>query len=142
MVPESHASDDGVMKGPELRQASSCWPREGRLPIMPERYEREIEDILRNVERTRPKPSLGERLHLRRRGQSRQPERLRPRSRWLARHLRFSTSEWCVLSSTVLGLVAAGIAYTSGGGTVLTGILAVLAMLGTLLGMLTFWRAR
>jgi hypothetical protein len=26
---------------------------------MPERYEQEIEEILRNVERTRPKPSLG-----------------------------------------------------------------------------------
>lgn len=109
---------------------------------MPERYEREIEDILRNVERTRPKPSLRERLHLPRRGQAQRPERLRPRSRRLARHLRFSTSEWCGLSGIILGLVAAGIAYTSGGGTVLTGILAVLALLGILLGMLLFWRAR
>lgn len=109
---------------------------------MPERYEREIEDILRNVERTRPKPSLRERLHLGRRGPSRQPERLRPRSRRLARHFRLSTSEWCGLSGIILGLVAAGIAFTSGGGTVLTGILAVLAWLGILLSMLTFWRAR
>lgn len=107
---------------------------------MPERYESEIEDILRNAERSRPKLKLSERLHLGRRGPARRPERLRSRSRRLARHLRSSTAEWCMFSGIVLGLVAAGIAYTSGGGTVLTGILAVLAVLGILVSLVTFWR--
>ena len=108
---------------------------------MPQRYEREIEDILRNAERTQPKLSLRERLHLRRRGSLGPPERLRPRSARSARP-HFSTSEWYLLSGIAFGLVAAGIAYSSRGGTVLTGTLAVLAVLCLLLGMLTFWRAR
>ena len=106
---------------------------------MPERYEREIDDILRNLERTQPKPSLRERLHLRR-GGTRRPERPRPRSSRVRRSLRFTTSEWCLLAGTGCGLVAAGIAYTSASGNALTGVLAILAVFALLLGMVTFWR--
>jgi hypothetical protein len=55
-----------------------------------------------------------------------------------ARHLRFSPSEWYFLGGIVFGLVAAGLAYTSGSGTTLTGILAGLALLSILLGILSF----
>ena len=106
---------------------------------MPERYEREIDDILRDMEGMRPKPSLRERLGLGR-GGSRRPERLRSRSLRAPRRLLFTTSEWCLLVSIVCGLVAAGIAYTSGSGNALTGALAILAVLALLMGMLTFWR--
>jgi hypothetical protein len=109
---------------------------------MPERYEREIEDILRNTERTGPKRSMRERLHLGRRGQAGRPEPMRSRSARSARHLNVSTSEWCLLGGIVLGLVAAGIAYTGGSGNALSGTLAVLAFLCLLLGLLMFWRAR
>lgn len=109
---------------------------------MPDRYEREIDDILRNIEDARPKPSLRERLHLPRWGQDRRPARLRPRSARSARHRSISTAEWCLLAGIVLGTVAAGIAYTNGDGTALTGTLAVLAWLCLLLGLLTFWRAQ
>lgn len=106
---------------------------------MPERYEREIDDLLRNMERTRPKPSLRDRLRLRR-GGPRRPERLRPRASRATRHLLLATSEWCLLACIVCGLVAAGIAFTIGSGNALTGALAILAVLALLLGMVTFWR--
>jgi hypothetical protein len=109
---------------------------------MPDRYEREIEDMLRNIEDSRPTPSLRERLHLPRRGPARRPERLRSPSARAIRHRSISTSEWCLLGGSLLGMGAAGISYTSGSGTALTGALAGLALLGVLLGMLTFWRAR
>lgn len=107
---------------------------------MPNRYEREIEDILRTMKRTEPKRSLRERLHLGRRGQARRSERMRPRPARSALHLNFSPSEWCFMGGIVLGLVAAGGAYASGGGTALTGVLAVLAFLCIILGMITPWR--
>ena len=109
---------------------------------MPERYEREIEDMLRNTESTGPKLPFRERLHLRRRGQAQRPERLHPRRRRSAFPLTCSTSAWCFLGGIVLGVVAAGVAYTSGGGNALTGALAVLAFLAILLGMITPWRER
>ena len=105
---------------------------------MPERYEREIEDILRNTERTRPKQSLRERLHLGRPGGARRPEPMRSRSARTDRHRALSTSEWCFLAGILLGLAAGGIAYASGGSTLLTGTLAVLAFLCILLGLITF----
>ena len=104
---------------------------------MPERYEQEIDDILRNMEGTRPKSSLRERLHLGR-GAPRRPERLRPRSSRAPRPLQFTTSEWCLLAGILCGLVAAGVAYTSGSGNPFTGALAVLAVLALLFGLFAF----
>lgn len=112
--------------------------RRAGVRIMPERYEREIEDILRNSERTGPKRSFRERLHLGRRGQARRPERMRPRAARAARHQTITTSEWCFLAGIVLGLVAAGIAFISGSGSALTGTLAALAFLCILLGLITY----
>jgi hypothetical protein len=107
---------------------------------MPNRYEREIEEILRNMERTEPKPSFRERLHMRMRGQARRPERMRPRPARPSIHLSFTTSEWCFIVGIFLGLVAAGIAYTNGIGNVLTGFLAVLAFICVIMGIITPWR--
>lgn len=112
------------------------------VPVMPERYEREIEDILRNTERTMPKRSFRERLHLHPRGQARRPEPMRSRLARSARQRSLSTAEWCLLGGIVLGLVAAGIAYTSGSANALSGTLAVFAFLCLLFGLITFWRAR
>ncbi len=107
---------------------------------MPNRYEREIEEILRNMERTEPKPSFRERLNMRMRGQPRKPEPMRPRPARPSLHLNFSTSEWCFLVGILLGLIAAGIAYTSNAANILTGFLAVLAFVCIILGIVTPWR--
>src|SRR5215831_16579212 len=82
------------------------------VPVMPNRYEREIEEILRNMERTEPKPSFRERLNMRMRGQPRKPEPMRPRPARPSFHLNFTTSEWCFVWGIFLGLLAAGIEYT------------------------------
>jgi hypothetical protein len=108
---------------------------------MPNRYEREIEEILRNMERTEPKPSFRERLNMRMRGRPRQPEPMRLRSARPSLQLNFSTSEWCFIVGILLGLVAAGIAYTDGQiANALTGFLAVLAFICIIMGIVTPWR--
>jgi hypothetical protein len=107
---------------------------------MPNRYEREIEEILRNMERTEPKPTFRERLNMRVRGQPRRPEPLRPRPAPPSLHLNFNNSEWCFLAGIFLGLIAAGIAYTSGAADLLTGFLAVLAFICIIMGIVSPWR--
>jgi|SRR5579859_806886 len=107
---------------------------------MPNRYEREIEEILRNMERTEPKPSFRERLNMRMRGQPRRPEQMRPRPARPSLHLNFTTSEWCFIVGILLALVAGGIAYTSGIANVLTGFLALLAFICIIMGIVIPWR--
>lgn len=109
---------------------------------MPNRYEREIEEILRNMERTEPKPTFRERLNMRMRGQPRQPEPLRPRPARPSLSFNFTNSEWCFLVGIFLALVAAGIAYLNAGhlGNVLTGFLAVLAFICIIMGIVSPWR--
>jgi hypothetical protein len=75
-----------------------------------------------------------------RRGGPQRAARLRPRWSRATRRLRLATSEWCLLAGIACGLVAAGVAYTSGSGNPLTGTLAILAVLALLLGLVTFWR--
>lgn len=107
---------------------------------MSNRYQREIEEILRNMERSEPKPSFRERLNMRMRGRPRRPEPMRPRPARPSLHLNFSTSEWCFIVGILLGLIAAGIAYTSGIANVYTGFLAVLAFICIIMGIVTPWR--
>lgn len=113
------------------------------VPVMPNRYEREIEEILRNMESTEPKPTFRQRLNMRMRGQNRRPEPLRPRPAAPSLHLSFTTSEWCFLTAIFLALIAAGAAYTSGGTgniMVLTGFLAILSLICVILGIISPWR--
>lgn len=110
------------------------------VPVMPNRYEREIEEILRNMERTEPKPSFRERLNMRMRGQPQQPEPMRPRPARPSLHLNLTTSEWCFVVGIFLGLVAAGIAYTSGAANALTAFLAILAFICIIMGIISPWR--
>ncbi len=106
---------------------------------MANRYQREIEEILRNMERNEPKPTFRERLNMRMRGQPRRPEPMRPRPTRPAFHLALTTSEWCFLAGIVIGLVAAGIAYTDAA-NIFTGFLAVLALICVILGIVSPWR--
>src|SRR5947209_14951459 len=75
---------------------------------MPNRYEREIEEILRNLETTEPKPGLGQRFGERLR---RKPDyRVKPpRRSFPSLHLR--TSEWFIILAVIAALVAGGYAY-------------------------------
>jgi hypothetical protein len=86
---------------------------------MPNRYEREIEEILRNLEHTEPKS--GQRFDKRpRRGPGdRMP---RQRRRFVSFHL--SASEWLLVIAVVAALVAGGYAYAQGKVDLAAGIIA------------------
>src|SRR5260370_10313473 len=104
---------------------------------MPNKYEREIEEILRNMEQTEPKPSFRERLNMRRRTRQKRPEMMRPRPARPSFRLNLSTSEWYFAAGILLGLVAAGWAYVNNGeGNSLTGFLAILGFFCVLVGII------
>ena len=85
---------------------------------MPDQYEREIEEILRNLERTQPKAGFGQKF----RG------RLHPKAS--ARHsvppLRLNFSEWCLAIACVAALGAGGWAYAHGSADLLTGTISLI----------------
>jgi hypothetical protein len=91
---------------------------------MPNKYEREIEEILRNLESAEPKPGLGQRVG--------QRLRRKPDSRRRARHrgfpsLNFKTSEWLIVVAVVAALISGGYAYANNGDpTVVTGVLTII----------------
>lgn len=78
---------------------------------MPNRYEREIEEILRNLEHSDPKQGLGQKLGARFRRRPEYPgggQRPQPFS------FNFSTSERLLLATVIAALIAGGCAYTLG----------------------------
>jgi hypothetical protein len=78
---------------------------------MSNRYEREIEEILRNLEQTEPKPGLGQKFSGRlRRGPSRRV------SSWprFSLSFHFSVSEWLLVAAIVVALIAGGYAHLRG----------------------------
>lgn len=70
---------------------------------MPKKYEREIEEILRNMERSTPKEGFTQRI--RRRGEKRAKRTMRRPS------IKFGVSEWCLLTAWLTALLAGGWAY-------------------------------
>ena len=93
---------------------------------MPNKYEREIEEILRNMERTEPKASLGQKFGGRLRQRSDQPMNAR-RPRSLSFNFNFSTSGWLLIIAWVGALIAGGYAFAVGEPNLITGILAIVA---------------
>jgi hypothetical protein len=89
---------------------------------MPNKYEREIEEILRNLERTEPKAGLGQKLGGRLRRSSGPRMNVRKRS---FPSLNFGISEWCLVIAWCAALFAGGWAFTHGGGDVVTGAVAL-----------------
>jgi hypothetical protein len=72
---------------------------------MPNRYEREIEEILRNMEQTEPKAGFGQRWG----GRWRQrpgPRRPKPQSPVFSFH--FSVAEWLLITTVIAALIAGG----------------------------------
>lgn len=101
---------------------------------MPHKYEREIEEILRNMEQREPQRGMGERV----RQLSRQPtvHRAPPR-----RRPRFSIGSVMVIG-IVLALVAAGLEYYFGQAGIVTGALALAALVCILIALLVSWSER
>lgn len=86
---------------------------------MPNRYEREIEEILRNLEQTEPKPGLGQKFGERFRRRS--GPRMRTQSpRPFAGNL--STAERFLLVGIVTALMGSGYAYLAGANIVTLGL--------------------
>jgi hypothetical protein len=90
---------------------------------MPNKYEREIEEILRNMERTEPKPGLGQKLggRIRRKSDSRSNVRKR-----VDISLHFGVSEWCLTIAVCASLFAGGWAFAHGSADIFTGVIAVI----------------
>src|SRR5258707_6571368 len=88
---------------------------------MPNKYEREIEEILRNMEQTEPKPTLGQKLsgRMRRKSgyRSNTPKRSLP-------SFSLSVAEWLLVIAIFAALIAGGYAYAQERATIMTGIIA------------------
>ena len=102
---------------------------------MPNRYEREIEEILRNLETTEPKQGLGQKFGQRLR---RKPEyRVKSRRRGFP-SLNFKMSEWLIIIAVIAALIAGGYAYANNGNaTVVTGVLAIVGVICLILMVLS-----
>lgn len=94
---------------------------------MPKKYEREIEEILRNMERSSPKPTFGQRIRRRPAPRAKRPMRLPS--------LNFGLSGWFLLIAWVAALIAGGWAYAHSdlatgdpGTSIYTGSLAVVSI--------------
>jgi hypothetical protein len=108
---------------------------------MPNKYEREIEEILRNMERSAPKATFGQRIR-------RRPEG-RPRRAFRLPSLNFGLSGWFLLLAWVAALIAGGWAYahinplaSNDGTSLFTGILAAFSVVCLLLVVLLSFFSR
>src|SRR5712692_365110 len=97
---------------------------------MPNRYEREIEEILRNLEQTKPKQGLGQKFSGRLRHRS-GPQRSVRQQPFFSYD--FSTSEWLLIIGVLTALVAGWYSYLQAGTNLLTGILAVVSIVCVIL---------
>jgi len=97
---------------------------------MPNKYEREIEEILRNLEQTEPKAGIGQKFN-ERVGRKPAPRvRPRPSSNF---SLTLTTSDWLLITAVGIALFAGGCAFLIEGPTVVTGVLAVIGLVCLLL---------
>ena len=92
---------------------------------MPNRYEREIEEILRNLEHTEPKSGREQKLgrRVRANSDSRSPVYQR---RFFSRS--FSLTEWLLIIAVMTALASGGYAYLQGAPSIITAILAVIGI--------------
>jgi hypothetical protein len=103
---------------------------------MPNRYEREIEEILRNLDNSESKTTKGPRFGQRSRRSPRDYNR-RPRG-FPSLHLR--PVDWFLVIAVVAALVGGGYAYASSSthdGNLVTGILAIIGAICLLLVLIT-----
>ena len=109
---------------------------------MPNRYEREIEEILRNLEHTEPKSARGQRSSERIRRSPSQSPRIRQRR---SVSLTFSTTDWLLITAIVAALIAGGYAFTlnsAGPGGIFTPILVAISLVCLILVALSYYLFR
>jgi hypothetical protein len=107
---------------------------------MPNKYQREIEEILRNLDRNETRPSIGERIRAFNR------PRRRPRASLTAS---LTWSEVLYLVGVFFALAAAGFTFYKGGQVYfltdwlsVNGLLATIAFAAIVLGLVLGWRDR
>lgn len=100
---------------------------------MPNRYEREIEEILNRMEESEPRRGFGDRI----RPMQRPPSRARSMP-----SLRVPFADVLMLLSVILVLVAAGLAYFEGSATIVTGIIGAIALVLFVVALVVGWRDR
>ncbi|WP_376795627.1 hypothetical protein [Thermogemmatispora sp.] len=94
---------------------------------MPNRYEREIEEILRNLEQSESQGSRWSRFPGRSRGGRRRRLSL-PRWRMPTLTWTLDASQWFLLLSIVAALIAGGFAYALEGPGLFTGLMAIVSL--------------
>ncbi|HLJ82142.1 MAG TPA: hypothetical protein VKT52_11685 [Ktedonobacterales bacterium] len=100
---------------------------------MPNRYEREIEEILRNMDRTEPRQGISDRIRAFNRPRQPKPRGIKtPLSR----------IEIFILLGILLILIGAGIAFTTGQQSVLSGGVALGGFVLLVLGLAQSWFPR
>ena len=85
---------------------------------MPDKYEREIAEIFRNLERTQPQAGFGQKFGGRLHHKASARRSIPP--------LRLNFSQWCLAMACVAALGAGGWAYAHGSGDLLTGIIGLI----------------
>ena len=90
---------------------------------MPNKYEREIEEILRSLDQSAPKPRLSQRLRRKSTARPRRQQRGLPA-------VNFGLSEWCLIIAWVAALIAGGWAFAQHGvnGDLFTGGIALISL--------------
>jgi hypothetical protein len=106
---------------------------------MPNKYEREIEEILRNLDRPEPKPGLGNRIRAFNRPRPRRPRRV-----W---EVGVNLSEMLLLAGIAVILLGAGLTYFFGphlptflGDTPLAAWIAIIGVALFVIGLAIGWR--
>ncbi|HEY7849526.1 MAG TPA: hypothetical protein VIC27_05635 [Ktedonobacterales bacterium] len=100
---------------------------------MPNRYQREIEEILSRMEESEPRRGLGDRI----RPMQRPPTRSRSLPTW-----RLPFVEALILLSIALTLIAVGLAYFDGSAGLITGIIGSAALVLFVVALVVGWRSR
>ncbi|GAC1354349.1 MAG: hypothetical protein NVSMB38_32580 [Ktedonobacteraceae bacterium] len=93
---------------------------------MPNKYEREIEEILRNLEQTEPKAGIGQKFSERLRKKPAPRMRSRPSSNF---SLTLTTSDWLLITAIGIALIAGGYEFLNESPTPVTGLLAIMGLI-------------
>jgi hypothetical protein len=97
---------------------------------MPNRYEREIEEILRNLEQTEPRGARGSRSAGSGRARAGRERRISmPRPRLSSLNVDLDAAQWFLILSIAAALIGGGVAYTQDTASVFTGVMAAFSTL-------------
>ncbi len=100
---------------------------------MPNRYQREIEEILSRMEEDAPRRGFGDRI----RPQRRSPARSRS---FPSFHIAFV--ELLIIMSVILVMIATGIAFYTGATNLISGIIGMVALVLFVVALVVGWRDR